>query len=129
MRLRTLLSLAVVAATGFGAKFYRGPGAHWINDSVGGIFYCVLWCLVVLFLFPRWHPRLIAGGVLAATCILEFTQLSRAPFLELIRSNFIGRTIIGSTFDWLDFPYYVLGSGLGWWFAVMLQSAAGRPSE
>jgi hypothetical protein len=72
---------------------------------------------------PRWNPRWIALGVLVATCILEFSQISRAPILELIRSNFIGRTIIGSTFDWFDFPYYFLGSGIGWFWLTRLKAA------
>ena len=125
MRLRfyTFLSLLVIVPAGFGAKFYRGPAAHWVNDSFAGTFYCIFWCLVCLFLMPRWNPRWIALGVLVATCILEFSQISRKPILELIRSNFIGRTIIGSTFDWFDFPYYFLGSGIGWFWLTRLKAA------
>jgi hypothetical protein len=126
MRLRfyTLLSLTVIVPAGFGAKFYRGPAADWVANNFAGTFYCIFWCLVCLFLAPRWSPRWIALGVLVATCILEFSQISKAPILELTRSNFIGRTIIGSTFDWFDFPYYFLGSGIGWLWLARLKAAA-----
>jgi hypothetical protein len=41
-------------------------------------------------------------------------QLLDKPFLEIIRSNFIGQTIIGNSFSWSDFPYYIVGSVLGY---------------
>jgi hypothetical protein len=126
LRLYTLFSLVVIVPAGFAAKFYRGPAADWVANNFAGTFYCIFWCLVVLFLMPRWNPRWIAVGVLIATCILEFSQISKAPLLELIRSTFIGRSIIGSTFDWFDFPYYVLGSGIGWFWLVRLKAAAAK---
>jgi hypothetical protein len=125
LRWWTLASIFVIVPAGFGAKYYRGPGADWVANNFAGSFYCAFWCLVVLFLVPRWSPRWIALGVLIATCILEFSQISKAPVLEAIRSNFIGRSIIGSTFDWFDFPYYFLGSGVGWLWTARLKGAFG----
>ena len=31
------------------------------------------------------------------------------PILVAIRSTFLGHALIGSTFAWSDFPYYVVG--------------------
>jgi hypothetical protein len=31
------------------------------------------------------------------------------PFLEVIRSTFIGVTLIGNSFSWLDLVHYVIG--------------------
>ncbi len=109
-----LMSLAVVVPSGFYGKFYKGPGAHWVNDSLGGVFYDIMWCLVPGLLLPHWKAARIAVVVLTATCLLEFMQLWHPPFLEWLRSFFIGRTILGSYFDWTDFPYYFAGSRLGW---------------
>jgi hypothetical protein len=54
------------------------------------------------------------------TCALEFLQLWHPPLLESLRSNFIGRTILGSYFDWSDFTYYFAGSALGYlWLRLM----------
>lgn len=115
MRKATAISILAIVPLGFYCKFYRGPGAHWANDSLAGAFYVIFWCLVVFFLNPRWPPRGIAAGVLAATCTLEFLQLWHPPWLEFLRSYFLGRTILGTTFDWMDFPYYFLGAGAGWY--------------
>jgi hypothetical protein len=109
-----LISIAFVALAGFYGKRYQGPGHHWVNDSLGGVFYEILWCLVAGLLLPCLKAARIAVAVLIATCILEFLQLWHPPFLEWLRSFFIGRTILGSYFDWLDFPYYFAGSALGW---------------
>jgi hypothetical protein len=43
------------------------------------------------------------------------------PFLEVLRSNFIGRTILGSSFNWTDFPYYLVGSGLGYIWLLLIK--------
>jgi hypothetical protein len=38
--------------------------------------------------------------VLVATCLLEFLQLWHPPLLEAVRSTFIGRTVLGTSFTW-----------------------------
>jgi Protein of unknown function (DUF2809) len=108
-------SIAVSAALGLYAKrFYHGPAAAWARDSAGGVFYVIFWCLVVAMLLPRVSAARIAVGVLVATCILEFLQAWHPPLLEAARSHFIGRTILGSYFDWGDFLYYFVGAAIGW---------------
>ncbi len=111
---QTLLSILIITPIGFYSKFYHGPAASWVNDSLGGLFYEIFWCLVVFIFFPKSRPLLIAAIVLTFTCLLEFLQLWHPLFLQTIRNNFIGVTIIGDSFTWSDFPYYFLGSGIGW---------------
>jgi hypothetical protein len=115
-----LISIAIVVPAGLFGKRYRGPGAHWVNDSFGGVLYCVLWCLVLALALPRVRAARIAAGVLIVTCILEFLQLWHPPFLEYLRSFFVARTILGSYFDWSDFPYYFLGSAIGWFWLRLI---------
>jgi hypothetical protein len=114
MRRITIFSLAIIVPIGFCCKLYRGPGAFWVNNSLGGVFYEIFWCLFIFLFRPGWQPRRIAGIVFAVTCALEFLQLWHPPWLEAARSNFLGATILGTTFDWSDFAYYVIGSSLGW---------------
>ena len=110
-----LLSIAVVVPVGFYGKIkYHGPAAHWVNDSLGGVFYVILWCLLASVIFPRARATPITLAVLTCTCALEFLQRWHPPFLEYLRSFFIGRTILGSYFDWTDFPYYFAGALLAW---------------
>jgi hypothetical protein len=118
-------SLVLIAPLGYYAKRgYHGPAAAWVHDSFGGTLYEVFWCLLLALVLPRWTPRRIAVTVLIATCVLEFLQLWHPPLLEWLRSFFLGRTILGSYFDWSDFPYYFLGSALGW---LWLRAIIGRP--
>ena len=110
----TLASLIIIIPIGFYTKFYSGPAADWVNNSLGGVFYEIFWCLVVVFLFQKTKSGTISLIVLIVTCILEFLQLWHPPVLECIRSNFIGGTILGSSFSWSDFLYYFIGSAIGW---------------
>ena len=117
----TALSLLAVVPFGFYTKFYTGPAANWVNNSLGGVFYEIFWCLLVFLFRGRTTPWKIATAVFVATCLLEFLQLWHLPFLELLRNTFIGRTVLGATFTWSDFPYYALGCGVGWmWMRTIL---------
>lgn len=111
---RTLASIGIMVPVGFYSKFYRGPAHTWVNDSLGGMFYVICWCLVVFLFVDRLKPWIIAVSVLTATCILECLQLWHPPFLEYLRGFFIGQTVLGTSFAWPDFPYYVAGSLIGW---------------
>lgn len=111
---RLLISLIVVVPAGFYTKVYRGPAAYWVNTSFDGVLYEIFWCLLFALALPKVRPVRIAAGVLMATCALEFLQLWHPPFLEMLRSHFLGAAVLGTTFDWTDFPYYFAGSALGW---------------
>ena len=115
-RLRRWTGLALVGLVSLGlyTKVYAGPAATWVNNSLCGVFYVLFWCLLVFWFRPRVKPWRIALAVLSVTCLLEFLQLWHPPWLEWLRSFWIGRTLLGTTFAWSDFPYYVIGAGLGW---------------
>lgn len=121
----TLVSLAIIIPIGFASKFYHGPAAFWVNNSLSGVFYEVFWCLFGLLIFPHARPWHMAAWVLSVTCFLEILQLWHPPVLEFLRASFIGRTLLGTSFAWSDFPYYFIGCGLGWLWLHGLQS---RPS-
>lgn len=110
---RILFALLIITPVGFYSKFYAGPLHYWVNNSLCGLFYETFWCFVLALFCKRLKPVYIAGIVLAATCLLEFLQLWHPPFLELLRRNFIGVTILGNAFSWSDFPYYFAGSVMG----------------
>jgi hypothetical protein len=119
-RRNILISLLSVVPLGFATKFYHGPGAHWFNDYAGGILYEVFWCLSASFIRPTAHTFRIAAWVFGFTCFLECLQLWHPAFLEVIRSTFVGRTLIGTSFTWWDFPYYTAGCGMAWWWMRFL---------
>ena len=123
IRIKILLSLALVLPAGLSCKWYNGPLAWWLNDYVAGVLYEVFWILVLFFWCPYrcWHGRL-ALGVFTATSILEVLQLWQPEYLEIIRSTFLGKTVLGATFSWWDFPHYILGVWMGWWWIRHLSS-------
>lgn len=119
----TLISLAIVTPLGFATKIYNGIFADWVSNSLGGVFYEIFWCLILLFIFIRLKPIVISILVFLITSLLEFLQLFSNHLLEIIRSNFIGRTIIGSCFVWNDFIYYFVGCAIGYfWIKMILKS-------
>ena len=115
-RILIVISLLIIIPIGFYSKFYSGPACFWVNNFLGGVFYEIFWCLIVFFISPKTRHWKIATGVFVVTCGLEFMQLWHPAFLETIRSNFIGVTILGRSFSWADFPYYIIGSAIGWYW-------------
>lgn len=134
MKIQKHLILAVIVLfilipVGFSSKLYSGIGHEWINNKLGGVFYEIFWCLVIFILLPKSKPLRIAIWVFIITCILEFVQLLDNTLLEIIRSNFIGQTIIGNSFTWSDFPYYVVGSVLGYLILKKLEKYKLQPGD
>ena len=127
VRLRLLLALAVVTPLGFATKLYAGPAERWVATHAGGALYVVFWCLLVAALRPRLSPWIISAAVLAVTSALECLQLWHPAPLQAIRSTWLGHALIGSVFQWSDFPYYVAGALLA---AVVVRGFQGsRPSS
>ncbi len=119
-----MLALLVVTPLGFATKLYSGPGAAWVGNYGGGVVYVIFWILVVLAIAPRQPPGRVALAVLCVTCGLEVLQLWRPPLLEAIRSTYLGRALVGSTFSWWDFPHYVAGAAAG---VGLVRCLSGRP--
>jgi hypothetical protein len=117
----TLILLLLVTPFGFYTKIYLGPGASWVNDSLGGVFYKIFWCLLVFLLMVNARALVIATSVFMVTCFIEVLQLWHPEFLEIIRSYFIGRTLLGTSFNLYDFIYYFIGSGIGYLILTRLQ--------
>ena len=109
------LSLLLVTPLGFLFKFYSGPAKWWFNDYGAGVLYEIFWILLVFFFFPgKKSVKVIPVCVFIITGVLEFLQLSHLWPLEEIRSYFLGRALIGTTFTWWDFPHYAIGCVIGW---------------
>jgi len=114
-RIWILVALLFITPAGFLFKFYSGPAHRWFNDYGAGVMYEIFWCLLIFFFYPRRKASLkIAAGVFLVTSFLEILQLWHPLFLQQIRSTFLGRALLGTTFVWWDFPHYVLGCLIGW---------------
>lgn len=126
-RRRLLLSLAFIVPFGLITKFYPGPGRAWLNDAFGGIPYELFWIFGVAWIWPQLRPGVVAIAVLLATCALEFLQLWQPTWLQAVRTNLLGRLVLGNAFDWGDFPYYFIGCGVGWLWLRSLRPTPDPP--
>ncbi len=110
-----ILSLFVIMPAGFLFKGYSGPGHKWFNNYGAALLYEVFWCLVVFFFIPRKkYATRIAVSIFIITSMLETLQLWHPWFLQKVRLTFLGKALLGTTFVWWDFPYYLLGCFIGW---------------
>lgn len=109
-----LICLLIIVILGLATKFYQGVFAEWLNNSFSSIFYEAFWIFLVIFIQPRLTPGWVAFWVFIITSFLEFMQLWKPPFLQAIRATLIGRLLLGNTFVWWDFLYYILGCTLTW---------------
>jgi hypothetical protein len=125
-RLKIFFILAVLIPLGFLTKLYSGPGQLWIDNSAGGILYEIFWCLVIALIIPDVKPVRLALIVFTATSVLECLQLWHPVFLEMLRKPLIGRTLLGTSFSWLDFPHYATGSALGGMIVKRLKEQESR---
>jgi hypothetical protein len=120
-RIITAISLLIITPAGFYSKYYNGPASEWVNNSLGGLFYEIFWCLVIFLLYPRIKMWKIGLGVFVITCFLEFLQLWNPQFLNYLRSFFIGQVVLGNSFNWYDFIYYFTGSIAGCLWILLIK--------
>jgi len=106
-------SLILVSFLGISTKLYSGPGQDWIHHYSGGIFYEIFFCLLIALLLPSLGLWKIGTIVFSGTSLIEFLQLYHSPWLQYWRSIWIGKALLGTTFNVMDFPYYFLGCVVG----------------
>ncbi len=121
-RITILICLVFTVIFGLATKFYEGMFSEWLNNSFSSIFYEAFWIFLVIFIRPQLPPGWVALWVFIVTSFLEFIQLWKPPFLQAIRATLIGRLLLGNTFVWWDFLYYILGCTLTWIFLRYFQS-------
>jgi len=118
-----LLSLFIIIPLGLATKVYSGPFGKWVNIYGGGILYEIFWCITIAMFFPDLKILYNVAAVFLITCMLEFLQLWHPVILENMRSFFIGRVLIGTTFSAYDFIYYSIGSAVSYAFLCCLRKS------
>jgi Protein of unknown function (DUF2809) len=114
IRVKILAELFITVLLGFALKYYPGPAREFFNNSLAGIPYVVFWCLLSKLIFPKAKALKIILIVTITTCLLEFAQLWHPPILNFIRSGWLGKIILGTTFNITDIPYYFAGGFIAW---------------
>jgi hypothetical protein len=115
LRLRAFIVGLIVIPITFALKYYDGPCEWWLNNWGSSVGYEVFFMLLAFVMVPRRSAiTQIAVWVCVITCALEFMQLWHPAWLRSIRSTFIGRGLLGTTFQWWDLPAYPVGCAVGW---------------
>jgi hypothetical protein len=92
-------------------RYYRGWAQHWIRFYISGIVYVMILSVGLFAILPsRKNVLRIPLIVFVLTCVLEFLQLYKPPFLQAFRAILIGAALIGTDFVWLQFPFYIVGA-------------------
>lgn len=109
--------LPVVVAAGLVCKAYSGPGRDIVNNwGPASVAYEWLLMLLLFIVIPRREfIKRIAIIVFLLTCAIEFLQLYQPVWLQSVRATWLGRMILGTTFQWWDFPAYLVGCVLGFY--------------
>jgi len=110
----TIVLIIVVAALGVLSKILPTDPESWVSNHLAGTFYVVELALILYLIFPDHFSFVLVLAAFLLTSLVEFLQNWHPGFLEPIRASFVGHTILGSTFCWLDFPWYVAGAFIGW---------------
>jgi glycopeptide antibiotics resistance protein len=129
MRYRIVLAVNAALMIPIGYLLRFSPWLpEWFRNLAGNVAYETLLVLLVLLVAPRVLPRGAAIGVCLVSFGLEFLQLSQTPLLVAARENRLGRLILGNGFTWDDFPLYVLGSLVGYFWATWLRKTFWKAS-
>jgi hypothetical protein len=117
-----LISLLIIVILGLTSKFYQGWQAEWFNNSLGGVFYVIFWMFLVYFFCKRLAVWKNAVLIFLSTSLVEFLQLWNPAWLQFLRSSFIGRTVLGTTFSCDDFFYYAIGTIIGFGLLTFIRT-------
>jgi glycopeptide antibiotics resistance protein len=104
---RVLLLLALIPIGLLGRKL---PGV--LGETCGGVFYVLFFALLLTIPFPKFAPWKAALLAYLYTCGVEFLQLWHP--LDSFRATLLGKILLGSNFDPMDFVYYTLGGLVAW---------------
>ncbi len=120
-RHRLIIHLLVLIPVGLAVKYaLPEPLAGWGMQYGAAILYEIFWILMLRLIFAGWSPLRCAVTVFFATSLLEMLQLWHPFWLEGLRSYFLGRVLLGTSFDPVDFVYYFVGSAAGFGYVRRL---------
>lgn len=83
--------------------------ASFLPSEVGDALWAVMVFSLIRIIWPRWRPVVTAAASLSLSFLVEFSQLIQTPWLNSIRSTFIGHMALGQGFLWLDLVAYTFG--------------------
>ena len=120
-----VLCLGAVVCLGLGsrAETFALPAvvAKYGGDALWGM----MIFLGVGLLLPASRTACVAGLAFGICCIVEFSQLYHAPWLDAARRTRLGALALGDTFAWRDIAAYFVGIAV----AAIVEWAVRRPQN
>ena len=105
--------------------------ARYINDTIVRPYIGDLLVVVLLYCFVKSFVDLpvlpVSLGVLAFAFLVEVLQYFRLVELLRLQDSPLARTLIGTSFSWVDMWCYVLGIGLVLVVETLARKQAGPP--
>jgi hypothetical protein len=113
--------MAIVLCAGHLVRKYSHHLLVMIQKRTGDALWACAVFVLVAILRPRWSTFVITAVSLAISYSVEFSQIYHAPWIDSIRSTWLGRMILGTTFFWRDQLAYTIGIGalvpVDWWLS------------
>jgi hypothetical protein len=106
---KSILFLLILGAAGYLSRRYQHYLPLPIRKRTGdALWACCVFALVTI-VRPRWATLKAAIVALLISYTVEFSQIYHRPWIDHIRSYWLGKMILGTTFFWLDQVAYTIG--------------------
>lgn len=116
-----------VVTFGLASLFYTGPYAIWIRQDLSCVLHTIGLAFSMALVVPRARVSSLILVALSMSCALEFLQLWHPTFLEVLRTQPLGRLVVGSAFYWSDFAGYAIGGAVAFGLLSLLPFPSPRP--
>lgn len=118
-RLWSVAVLVAVVLAGYYLRYYHGPLQVWVHRLSGGLLFVCFWSFLLFACLPHLRAKSLAASICAVACTVELSLLIHEPLVTYVRGAFIGRSVVGPPFAWIDLATYLAGgviayAGLRW---------------
>ena len=108
-----LIGLVAVVILGMASRRVQGLFPACLGKYPGDVLWTLAVFLGLAILQPRASTAQLAAFAMALSCLVEFSQLYQAPWINAIRDTVLGHIMLGSGFSWLDMVAYLVGASTG----------------
>ena len=112
-RLIYLVLVAMTIVTGLASRHYSSSLPPWVESYLGDTLWALMVFLLIGFIFRTKSTRWVAVAAILFSYSIEVSQLYHAPWIDTLRSNWLGGLILGFGFLWSDLVCYTVGIGVG----------------
>jgi hypothetical protein len=99
---------------GLNTRIYHRAWPAFIVTEANDALWGAMVYLIFRFLFPQKTRLFSFAGSIAFSFAIEFSQLSQAPWINILRKTTLGALILGMQFLWIDLVKYTIGISLVW---------------